>query len=175
MRLVRDRAEARWLPSRHRYALVRLIAFAMLRGARPEPRRGLILAVDRDQSAAENMAIGVWAVLTTAFYFAAPMHGAWKLFAVPLALIAVQVPIYLMGAVVLPLFGRPFYAYNHRHNSAFLWVLLMLASSYFATTGGWTRFVAYFFFGVVALNALAAIVMFALAGKVAEREARCGA
>jgi hypothetical protein len=175
MRLVRDRAEARWLPSRHRYALARLLAFLRLLAARHEERRGLILAVDRDQSATENVAISAWIVLTTTCYFAAPLHGAWKAFAPPLAIVALQLPIYLLGAVLLPLFGRAFYAFNHRLNSAFLWALLIIASSYFATVPGWTRFVAYVFFAIVALNACAAVILLLLRKTVAEREARCGA
>lgn len=175
MRIVRDRAEARWLPSRHRYALARLIAFVMLRGSRPERRPGLILAIDRDQSALENVAISAWIILTTTCYLAAPLRGAWKLFALPLAFVALQLPLYLMGAVLLPLLGRPLYAYNHRINSMFLWVLLILASSYFATTPGIARYVAYLFFAVLGLNACAALVLLAMRGKVAEWEARCGA
>jgi hypothetical protein len=174
MRLVRERTEARWLPSRHRYALARLFAFLMLRRSRPGRRPGLILAVDRDQSTLENLTVGAWAVLTTTAYLAAPMRGAWKLTALPLALIALQLPIYLLGAVVLPLFGRPLYAFNHRFNSTFLWVLLILASSYVATAGGYTRFVAYAFFVVVGLNALAAAVLFLMRGSVAAWEQRCG-
>ncbi|HEV7921148.1 MAG TPA: hypothetical protein VGR02_10210 [Thermoanaerobaculia bacterium] len=175
MHIVRDRAEARWLPARHRYALARLAAFLILRTARHEQRPGLILAVDRDQSATENIAISAWIALTTTFYFAAPLHGAWKVLALPLAIMALQVPIYVMGAVLLPLLGRSLYAYNHRINSALLWVLLIIASSYFATTDGMARYVAYFFFAVVALNAGAAAALLLMRGKVAQWEGRCGA
>lgn len=174
MRIVRERTEARWLPSRHRYALARLVAFLMLRASRPGRRPGLILAIDRDQSTLENFTVGAWAVVTTTAYLAAPMRGAWKLAALPLAILALQLPLYLMGAVLLPLFGRPLYAFNHRINSTLLWVLLILASSYFATTAGVTRFVAYLFFAVVALNASAAVILFLMRGSVAAWEQRCG-
>jgi len=173
MRVVRDRGEARWLPSRHRYALARLIAFLRLRRARSEPEPGLILAIDRDQSTPENFAVGLWVWFSWSCYAAAILPGAWKLAAPIIGQVCVQAPI--VASLILPLFGRDRYANNHRINSVLLFVLLIVASSYFATVPTWVRFVAWLVFAVFALNALAAAVLFLLRGSVRELEARCGA
>lgn len=173
MRVVRDRAEARWLPSRHRYALARLVAFLVLRRARSEPRPGLVLAVDRDQSTPENLAIGIWAWLTWTCYAAAILPGAWKLAAPILGLLVLQIAV--LAAIAFPLFGRNLYANNHRISSVMLFVLLILASSYFATVSTWVRFVAWLVFAVFALNAIAAAILYPMRHAVRELEARCGA
>lgn len=174
MRVVRDRAEARWLPSRHRYALARLIAFLRLRNAGSEPRSGLVLAVDRDQSTAENMTLGfsVWFIWTC--YAAAILPGPWKVTAPLLSHLGLQVTI--VGTVlILHLFGRDLWAFNHRINSTLLFILLLLASSYFAATQLWVRFVAWVVLAVFVLNAVAATILFLLRKSVRELEARCGA
>ena len=174
MRVVRDHAEARWLPSRHRYALARLIAFLRLRGARSEPHPGLILAIDRDQSTPENMTVGfsVWFALTC--YAAAALPGAWKVIAPIVSQAVLQVGV-VGSNLLLHLFGRDLYAFNHRINSVVLFVILFLATSYFATTPLWVRFVAWAVLAVFALNAIAAAILFLLRRSVRELEARCGA
>ena len=174
MHVVRDRGEARWLPSRHRYALARLIAFLRLRGARSEPHPGLVLAVDRDQSAAENMTLGfaVWIIWTC--YAVVILPGAWKVTAPIVAHLGLQ--LVLVGTILLlHLFGRDLWAFHHRINSVLMFVLLLLASSYFAATQLWVRFVAWIVLAAFVLNAVAAAVLFLLRRSVRELEARCGA
>ncbi|MBV9493810.1 MAG: hypothetical protein JOZ54_06160 [Acidobacteria bacterium] len=173
MNIVRDRAEARWLPSRHRYALMRLIAFLILRNARPKPQPGLILVIDRDQSTLENLTTSIWATLTVMCYMSTAMHGWWKLAAIPVGWIVIQLPLYILGAAMMPLFGRSLEANNHRLNSVFYWSLMTIASAYFVTRSGINRWLAYVFFAVLTLNALAAVILFPLRRKVAELEARC--
>ena len=55
MNVVVDRPDGRWLPSRHRFALARLIGYLRLRRAKAAVRHSehLILPIDRDQTAAE--------------------------------------------------------------------------------------------------------------------------
>lgn len=171
--IVRDRAEAKWLPSRHRYALMRLLAFLILRNARPKPQPGLILVIDRDQSTLENLFTSVWATLTVVCYMSALLRGWWKLAAIPLGWIVIQLPLYVLGAALMPLFGRSLAANNHRANSVLYWSLMFVASAYFVTQEGIQRWVAYGFFVLLTLNALAAIILFPLRRKVAELEARC--
>ena len=174
MRVVRDRAEARWLPSRHRYALARLVAYLRLRGAKSEPYPGLVLAIDRDQSTPENMTLGfsVWLVWT--LYAAAILPGFWKVTAPILSQLLLQVT--MMGSILfLHLLGRDLYAFHHRINSVLLFTLLFLASSYFAATQSWARVVAWIVFAAFALNGIAAAILFLLRKPVRELEARCGA
>ena len=74
MNVVVNRPEARWLPSRHRFALAQLIAFARLRRGEQQVANGpdhLILSANRDQSAAESYAVAVWVFVTVAAYLLA--------------------------------------------------------------------------------------------------------
>ncbi|MBV8546295.1 MAG: hypothetical protein JO088_16250, partial [Acidobacteria bacterium] len=66
MNVVADKPEAHWLPSRHRFALSRLIAYAKLRRARAIAKNAehLILPIDRDQTAAEMNGVALWVFFT---------------------------------------------------------------------------------------------------------------
>ena len=164
MRVVRGRRDARLLPSRHRFALFRLVAFLRLRAAKPEPRDGLILVVDRDQTAIEHHAISLWIVLTVTCYFAATLFGSWPL---PLALpaaffvaaMAVEVPLLVFGTFV-----------SSRVNSVLCMLVFIAAAAWFATQRSWARFAAWQFLAVIALNAVAAAIVFLLRGPIARLE-----
>lgn len=179
MRIVRGRAEARWLPSRHRFALFRLWAFARLRNARPEPRPDLLLVVDPDQSAVECYTASTWLWLTTSAYIAFELSMFWPLplaalASLPLACLAVQVPIYAMGAVVLPAvqaLSRSRLAGLAGISSVFLVALHVIAASHYSLERTWVRFVAWQFLAVVALNAIAATIVFLLRDAIARLEA----
>ena len=164
MKVVRDRADARWLPSRHRFALFRLFAFLRLRNAKPERREGLMLVVDRDQTAIEHHGISLWIVLTATCYVAATLFAAWPVaLALPVAFVvaagAVEVPMVLAGLVV-----------PSRVNSVLLMSILIAAAAYFATQRTWVRFAAWQFLALVALNAVAAMIVFLLRGSIARLE-----
>jgi hypothetical protein len=176
MNVVIGRPEARWLPSRYRFAIARLIALARLRrGARSTAERPehLILAIDRDQSAVEIYSVAVWAFLTTASYFAAVLPLPVPLAivaAIPLASLAIQIP-FLGGGLAIRLVTRD---ENHvRIISAGMMGLLFIASSYLAVTETWARFVAWFFLAVLALNGLAALILWLLRTRVQAAEERC--
>ena len=174
MRIVYDRAEARWLPSRAGFALARLIAFVMLRRAHPQAAPGLRLIVQREQIALEQYAVSVWVLLTTIAYLTATLTR-WMVLpaaaavAIVSAAFIVEIPYLLLGALLLP-----FRAGNRKLLSTACMILLLLASSYFATRATPVRFVAYFALLLFALNAVAAVVMFALRGPVRRLEERCG-
>lgn len=157
MNVVRGRAEARWLPSRHRFALFRSFAHVKMRTARPEPAAGLMLIVDRDQSAYEHYAVSTWIVLTVACYLAATLFGAWPLplgFAagIPASAVAIGIPVAVSGLIT----G------SARANGIAFMLTMIAASAYLATSETWVRFAAWQFLGVVALNAVAAVVLFPL-------------
>jgi hypothetical protein len=180
--MVRGRAEARWLPSRHRFALFRLWAYARLRGARPEPDPNVMLMVNPDQSATEVFTTSSWVSLTTSAYIAAELAESWPLAiaiasAIPLAMAAVQIPLYVCGTLILP--TMPTIARTRPNalaaiNSVVTWIALLLAASYYATKSSWARFAAWQFLAVVALNAVAATILFLLRKRVAALEASYG-
>ena len=154
MKLVRN-ADARWLPSRHRYALARLVAFVLFQKRWLRHRTPNVYAIDRDQSTVESYTISVW-ILATVTCYLAPFTTWWL--ALPAAMIAIEIPMYVSGLLLN----------NVRINSMVLWTLLAIAS----IRGGW---VGRFFFGVVAANAVAAVILFALRRRIRELEERCGA
>ncbi len=176
MNVVVDRPEARWLPSRHRFAIARLIALARLqRGARSnaDVPEHLILAIDRDQSAAETYSVAVWVFLTTASYFAAllPLPVPLAIVAaIPLASLAIHIP-FIGGGLALRLITR--YENHVRIVSVSTMGLLLIASSYVVVTATWARFVAWFFFAVLAINGLAALILWLLRARVQAAEERC--
>lgn len=160
MRLVRDREDARWMPSRFHFALFRLVAFLRLRGMAPRPRRGIILVADRHQSAFENYAVSIWMVVTLACYVAYELPALWPL-ALLLALTAMQVVVVVCGLI----------ARGERANSIVMMSLFLLAAAYYARAATWVRFVAWQVLAFAALNALSALLVFALRGAIAKREA----
>lgn len=143
-KMIADKPAARWLPARHRFALTRLIAFAMGRYA---PARmnaeHLLLAVDRDQSAIENYTISIWFLATSACYVGAmlPLPIVWStLAAIPIAALVIQLSI-------------PFGA-----TSAILMALQFCSAAYFATAIGPVHYVAWLSLTIFAMNAMAWVV-----------------
>jgi hypothetical protein len=175
LRVVHDRPEARWLPSRHRFALWRLAAYIRLRWSRPPLERPehLILSIDRDQTAAEMHGIAAWIFVTTVCYFAAFLPFALPLSilaAIVLAGIAVQIPIVPGGGMLRLLIGDGDHV---KIVSVTTMGLLLIASSYVATTTTWARFVAWFFFAIVIINGVAAAILWLLRDFVRDAEERC--
>lgn len=162
MNVVHDRPQAKWLPSRHRFALARLVAYAKLLTSRPTTPDvdRLILAIDPDQSAIENYAASIWYLGSLTCFIAAFVP---LLIAFPIALIIIEIPIYV--------FGVPFG--NRRITSAGYVLCGAGAAAYFALQPTWIRFAAYVFLGVLALNAIAFVIMWLLRHHVRAAEERC--
>jgi hypothetical protein len=173
--VVTDRPEAHWLPLRHRFALSRLIAYANLRGARAPVNdvEHLILPIDRDQTAIEMNAVAIWVFFTTVSYLAAILPlilPAAIVVAIPLAAIVLQFPIVVIGPIVRLLIGDG----DHiKIISLITMALLMIASSYFAISSSWPRYVAWFFLAVLIVNGAAAIVVWLLRNHIRAAEERC--
>jgi hypothetical protein len=173
--IVVDRPMARWLPSRHRFALARLVAYVRLRFGQPpamQPEQ-LILPIDRDQTAEEMYSVAVWVFATTTCYVAAslPFRLPWSIIlAIPLAAIAIHLPIVAGGPVVRLVTGDV----NHTAIVSVITMgLLLMASSYAITTASWARFVAWLFFAIVIINGAAAAVLWLLREAVHAGEERC--
>ncbi|HEX3578560.1 MAG TPA: hypothetical protein VHY33_08340 [Thermoanaerobaculia bacterium] len=173
--VVIDRPEARRLPSRHRFALARLIAYAKLRGASAAVNHAerLILPIDRDQTAAEMHGMAIWIFVTTVCYVAAMLPMIWPVAivaAVPIAAIALHFPIVVIGPIVRLLIGDGDHV---KIISVFTMALLVIASSYIAASHTWARYVAWLFFAVFILNAAAAAVAWLLRDRIRAAEERC--
>lgn len=170
-----DRPDARWLPSRHRFAVTRLIGFFRLGRARTaeEGPEHLILSIDRDQTAVEMHLTAFWVFATTACYIAASLPLALPLsivLSIPLAAVAIHLPIVLGGPILRALTGDG----DHiKLVSVITMGLLLMASSYVATTRTWARFVAWLFFSILLLNCVAAVILWMLRGSVQAAEERC--
>lgn len=170
-----DHPEAHWLPSRHRFALPRLIAYAKLRSA-PAPANNaehLILPIDRDQTAAEMNGAAIWVFVTTVCYIAAPLPLIWPVaivVAMPIAAIVLQFPTVIIGPMVRMLIGDG----NHiKIISVIAMSLLVIASSFVAASTSWARYAAWFFFAVLIVNGAAAIAVWILRGSIRAAEERC--
>lgn len=178
MRLVRGRADARWLPSRHNMALFRLAAWWKLRRAKPEVS-DRILVIDRHQSGTETWVVMSWVVLTTACYLAATLFSAWPVplgiaAGVPMAIAGLEVPAIISALVVAPLWRtitRTERIDSIDVNGAVVMLLAAAASAYFAMRPTWIRFVGWQFLIVLALNAVAAAIVFLLRDSIARLEA----
>lgn len=180
MRLVRGRAEARWFPSRHNAALFRLYAYFRLRNASPEPRNA-VLVIDRHQSNVETWLVLLWCVGTAACYLAATVFARWNvalamLAALPLAFMLIEFPAVLLGLTVAPLWRVLTRTSGNgiAINSFVMMLLLAGASCYFTTQRTWARFVGWQFLVLLALNAIAAVVVFLLRDSIARFEAKVG-
>lgn len=175
MNVVTDRPEARWLPSRHRFALARLIAYAKLRVANDGETSAehLILPIDRDQTAAEMNGVAMWVFVTTVCYIAAALPLIWPaaiIIAIPISAIVLQLPTVIIGPIVRMLIGDG----DHiKIISVIAMALLVIASSYVAASASWARYVAWFFFAVLVINGAAAVAVGLLRGEIRAAEERC--
>jgi hypothetical protein len=179
VKLVRGRADARWFPSRHNMALFRLLAYLQLRRAKPQ-RSDSILIIDRHQSATETWLVMSWMTTTLACYLAATLfarlHAAVALpLSVPLAIALMEVPAIISALTIAPIWKSITGATDGiRINSFVVMLLFAAASAYFARQASWVRFVAWQFLALLALNAIAAVIVFALRGSIERMEAAVG-
>ena len=174
MRFIRDRADARLLPARYRFALSRLVAWIRLLSAPPRHQKGLAIAIDRDQTAIEHHVAGWGTTVITAIYlaalFARQMNGLLAaLSALLLAPLVVQLPMFAVGGFLSAVgHGQT----TSRWNSAATFAALFLASVYFASTSGLPRVVACGFLMLIGLNAIVAGFLWIVRDRVAESERR---
>jgi hypothetical protein len=175
MKVVIDQPRARWLPSRYHFATARLIAFVRFLATSAPPQRvdRLVYAIDRDHGTLENYGVSAWIFVTMAAYIASalPLRPAVAgLLSVAISTRAIDFPFFASG-LPLSFFGA---SDNRRANSMFYMTVMLTASVYFAGRPSAVRYVAWFFFAVCAMNAVAAIVMFFLRARIRAMERECG-
>lgn len=190
MRLVRDRPVVRLFPSRRRFALSKLIAYARLRvrrsGTGPErhredERRHTVLAIDRDQSAVEAYFVGGlhFAVCTCFLASCMPLRLPWSLLcAAVLEPWIVLIPCFLTGGLIMPLWSslrKRSTVHFEPANAMVLMTLAMAASVAMIMQGGWVLPVGALFLGMATLNAGASVTLRLLSASIDGWEKRCAA
>lgn len=170
MKMIRGRRDARWLPSRHNFALFRLGAYLRCRTARPEPAE-VMMAIDRHQSALENYSVSAWVLLTLTCYLAATLFGSWPttlgvMAALPVAAVVAEAPFFILAPFLAPLDG----AKTLRIQAPGNMLMYLAAAVWFSAKPSWVRFAAWQFLGFAALNAIAAVLVFLLRGRIARLE-----
>jgi hypothetical protein len=172
MKIVRGRADARWLPSRFNFALFRLYALLRMKTSKPQ-LADVSLVIDRNQNPIESAVLSTWTTATVTCYAAGTLFASWPLplallVGVPVAITCLEIPIVAVG---VPLWRRE---NNIPLNSFVLLTLLTGAAVYFARAESWVRFAAWQFLAAVGLNAIAAGIVFLLRGEIAEMESAVG-
>jgi hypothetical protein len=172
MKLVRGRAEARFLPSRHHFALFRLAAFVRMRKAKPEPR-DVVMILDRDQNAIDHYATSLWIVLTLTCYLASTLFAflplpAGLVVSLPVAAAASHLPYFITALGIAPIMAR---GESHiRVNSVAMMSILLLLAAYFVRSTSWVRFAGWQFLAIAALNGIAALIELPLRDSIARQE-----
>jgi hypothetical protein len=160
MKAVRNRSQARWLPSRYRFAIFRLYALVRLALSMQDTREAdIALQIDRDQSNEEQYAVALLVLGTATSYLAVLLPVVTMVaiaIAIPLAGLAVQVPTFIVGSLLPD--GRD----NASINGIVLMSILTAASVYFMRSASWAHIVAWFFLGALAFNGTAWCVAFLL-------------
>ncbi len=182
MNAVRDNPAAGRLPSRCHFAIARLIALFPpdKPASMPDGVERLVLPIDRDQTAVEMYAASIWIYVTAAWYIAAvlPLPAAWAIaVAVAFTGILIQLPLYLIGAVLVPLWNLVTHSKienNQKLNSVAFMTLMAIASSFFGASHTSARYPAWFFFAVLVFNSVAWVVVTMLRGRQYEMERKCG-
>jgi hypothetical protein len=158
MKMVRERADARWLPSRHRFALFRLLAYARFRSTGPIAEPGLALGIDRDQSAIENYTVAAW-VMGTATCFVFALLDRVLVTPAAIALAPFVAASILQAFVVAPGFVSGWRNRDNTGPNSFLTMLaLALTAIYLAQSDRWVRAVAWLFLASLAANAIASLI-----------------
>lgn len=182
MKVVRDRRDARWLPSRFHFALFRLLAYSRLRFAAPEREPGVVMAIQKDQSAIEAflVALSVLIVLTSFAASLLAVHlspaAAWAI-AIPATGAFILIGAVIAAAVFTPILRRLTGLSSEKSiavNSAILMLMVIAAATLMATGDSPVRYVGIGFLSLVAVNALASVAVLAMDGRFAEAEERFG-
>jgi hypothetical protein len=180
LRAIRGRDDARWLPSRHNFALFRLAAWIQLLRTSPSPGNA-ILIVDRHQSAVEAYAIAVWITATSTCFAAEILFSSLPLPAALAAGIVASVIILhvliLAGMLIIgPLLeGATRTTMDKRRLNSILLLLVLTAFALgLATKDSWVRFAAWQFLALLLMNGVAATILFVLRSRIDQREAEFG-
>lgn len=189
MKVIVNRPEAAVLPTRHHLALFRLAALVLFR-MRSDGRRiaecishedagqpslaalRSVHVLNRDQSAVETFVLAIAAMVVVACYLVAMVTSRWQLHPVivllvsllspVLAVVVLQLPMYVFGGVVMPLWRRVSGSRNDDHVVAQTWLAtgcILLASLYFARGATFARPIALVVLAFAIANAAAWLLL----------------
>lgn len=176
-RIVRNRADAKLLPSRHDFAIFRVIAWMRLSRAKPASTSTMHFA-DRHQSAAEMWTVGIWMLVASTLYatdalsFRLPLALA-GIAGFAIALTALQLAVVVSGLVVAPLW-RSLVRHDTlplRVNSIVVMSLFIAATAWASLRPGWVRYAGWMTLAAGALNLMAAILLRLFRNQIARLEA----
>ncbi len=182
MTVIRDRADARWLPSRFDFALFRLFAYVRLKTIGPEPRQGIVLSVERHQSAIENFMIPICVLVVIAAFMASiiasmlPIEVAC-LIALPAAGVLIPMQMVLTGLVITPLVRKLTGLGGHCRvaiNAAVLSAIAITAATLLAVGASPLRHIGTAYLILLAANAIASVLVFMMQRPIADLERRYG-
>lgn len=181
MKLIRGRSDARWLPSRHNYALFRFFGYLRLRSSSADPA-DVILPIHPHQSAAETYIVGAWYTGTITCYLASALFDSWPLalalaVSLPLAIVSLHLPLFFSGLVVAPLWGVVSRARSDRHeriNSVVFMLVLFAGAGWAVTRPGWVRLAGWQVLALAVLNSLAAFAVWLLRDDIGRLELALG-
>lgn len=176
-RIVRNRADARLLPSRRDFALFRLVAWMRLSRAEPS-RTSSMYFTDRHQTAVEMWTVGLWLLATTTLYVTDALSDRLHFAAALLtgfvtALLALQFTPVLSGLVVAPVW-RSIVSRTTlpmRVNGFVVMFLFFASTGWAALRPSWVRYVAWWTITIAALNLIAAAVLYVFRDSIARLEA----
>jgi hypothetical protein len=180
--VVRDRADARWLPSRFDFALFRLFAYFRLKTIGPEEAPGLVLSIERHQSAIENYLISFCVCLVMAAFIASIVAanlplGPACLIALPMTGILISAQIVFMGAVITPLLRKVTGmggAACIAMNSILMSAIAITAAILLAIGSSPLRHIGTAYLLLLAANAIASVVVFLMQRQFDDLERRYG-
>jgi O-antigen/teichoic acid export membrane protein len=180
--VVRNRADGRWLPSRFDFALFRLFAYFRLKTIEPEETPGLVLSIERHQSAIENYMISFCVAVVLAAFLASildvtlPLVAACLL-ALPATAVLVALQIVMMGSVITPLVrkvtgmsGAACIAMNSILTSA----IAIAAAILLAVSSSPLRHIGTAYLLLLAANAVASVLVFLMRRPIADLERKYG-
>jgi hypothetical protein len=174
VKIARNRIDARWLPARHNLALFRLYAYLRMRGAKPEPRDGVMLPIDRYQSSFENHCVAIvmfaisWVHLAALLARRMPL-GVAIVVAPILVPLMLQLPLWLIGGLATLAGGGN----NKRLVSASIVAMLVAWSVYHAVSATWQRWPSRIFLALVVANLAAVPFAWLLRDRFAAMEESC--
>lgn len=180
MRIIRGRADARWLPSRYSLAMFRLYAFFRASTAPAEEHPEIVLSVETHQAAAEAFLTAAAGFVMSYVYIADVLTEVLPvlvaiLLALPVTSIAIQIPLYVFGLTLTPLLRLVLRKQQSLSITSALYFLLFAASSVVMLGRSMpARVVAWAFFVACALELVSKVIAFALRERMARMEEHFG-
>lgn len=179
MKMVRGHGEARWLPSRHAFALFQLAAFLRLRRAQHEPVDEILVVAPYQSNfetylVASYFALTVAACLAGTLFATLPLAIALTLSAI-VSILGIQATLVASGVLVSlwQLLTR-MTVDSVKVNSIITMSTIFALGAYCATRTTWVRFAGLQLFAVAALNVVAALIVFLLREPIARLESSVG-